>query len=81
MIMYSPLKIDKRREFNLETHMAFLDLEKAFDRVNLYQLWQILNRRGIPCHLIEVKSLYKSNSVQIDTGRKIRDKIYINHGV
>ena len=26
--------IEKRRQFNLETHMAFLDLEKAFDRVN-----------------------------------------------
>ena len=26
--------IEKRRELNLETHIAFLDLEKAFDRVN-----------------------------------------------
>jgi len=26
--------IEKRREFILETHIAFLDLEKAFDRVN-----------------------------------------------
>jgi hypothetical protein len=36
--------IEKRREFNLETHMAFLDLEKSFDRVNRKQLWQILNK-------------------------------------
>jgi hypothetical protein len=62
--------------------MAFLDLEKAFDRVNRNRLWQILNRRGIPYHLIEViKSLYKNTSVQIDTGRKILEKIYINQGV
>ena len=40
--------IDKRREFNLETHIAFLDLEGAFYRVNRNQLWKILNRRGIP---------------------------------
>ena len=41
----------------------------------------ILNRRGIPYHLIEViKSLYKNTSVQIDTGRKILDKMYINQG-
>jgi hypothetical protein len=32
-------KNKKRREFNPETHMAFLDLEKAFDRVNRNQLW------------------------------------------
>ena len=74
--------VDKRRKFNLETHMAFLDLEKAFERVNQNQLWQILNRRGIPYHLIEViKSLYKNTSVQIDTGKKILEKIYINQGV
>jgi hypothetical protein len=30
--------IEKRGEFNLKTHMAFLDLEKAFDRVNRNQL-------------------------------------------
>ena len=42
-------------------------------------VWQILNKRGIPSHLIEViKSLYKNTHVQIDTGRKILDKIYIN---
>jgi hypothetical protein len=39
--------IEKRREFNLETHIALLDLEKALDRGNQNQLWQILNRRGI----------------------------------
>jgi len=74
--------IEKRREFNLDTHMAFLDLEKAFDRVNRNQLWQILNRRGIPYYLIEViKSLYKNTSVQIEAGRKILDKIFIKQGV
>jgi len=62
--------------------MAFLDLEKAFDRVNRNQLWQILNGRGIPYHLIEViRSLYRNSSVRIDTGRKILDEIYINQGL
>jgi hypothetical protein len=70
--------IQKRREFNVEGHMAFLDLGKAFDRVNRNQPWQILNRIGTPYHLIEViKSLYKNASVQIDTGRKILNYIYI----
>jgi len=30
--------IEKIREFNLETHIAFLDRVKAFDRVNRNQL-------------------------------------------
>jgi len=39
--------------------MASLNLEKAFDRVNRNQLWQILNRIGTH-YLIEViKSLIK----------------------
>jgi hypothetical protein len=74
--------IEKRREYILETHMAFSDLEKVFDRVSRNQLLQILNRRCIPYHIIEViKSLYKHTSVQIDTGRNILDKIYINQRV
>ena len=62
--------------------MAFLDLEKAFDRVNRNRLWQILNWRSTHYHLIEaIKSPYKNTSVQIDTGRKILEKIYISQGV
>jgi hypothetical protein len=26
--------IEKRKEYNLETYIAFIDYEKAFDRVN-----------------------------------------------
>ena len=67
--------MDQRTEFNLETHVAFLDLEKVFDRVDRNKLWQILDRIGIPYHLIEViKSLYKNTSVQIDTRMKILEK-------
>jgi hypothetical protein len=76
--MYLSLKtIERRRDFNLETRMAFLDLEKAFDRVNRNQLWQILNRRGIPYHLIEViKSLQKNASVKLTWEEKFLKKKY-----
>jgi hypothetical protein len=40
---------EKRREYNLETHIAFIDYEKAFDRVNRNKLWQILKRRRYHC--------------------------------
>ena len=61
--------------------MVFLDLETAFDKLNRKQIWQILNRRGTPYSIEVIKSLYKNTSVQIDTGRKILEKIYINQGV
>ena len=62
--------VEKRREFNLENHIAFRDLEKTFDRINRNQLWQILNKRGISYHLIEAIKAYKNTSVQIDTGKE-----------
>ena len=74
--------IEKRREFNLETQMAFLDLKKTFDTVSRGKLWEILYRKGLPYHLISViTSLYKNTRIQIDTGRKILDAMYINQGV
>jgi len=74
--------MEKRRKFNLTTHMAFLDLEKASDRVDRNQLWQILNRRGIPYHLIDViKILYKNTSVQLIQERQFLKEICINQGV
>jgi sorting nexin-29 len=35
-------------EFTLETHLAFIDYEKAFDRVNCNKLWDILYKCGYP---------------------------------
>ena len=50
--------------------------------VYISSLWQILNRRGIPYHLIEViKNLYKNTNIQTYTGRKILEKICINQGL
>lgn len=37
-----------RREFNLETHMAFVGFEKAFDRADRPLLWNILDARATP---------------------------------
>jgi hypothetical protein len=45
---------EKRREFNLQTHVAFIDFEKAFDKVNRNKLWTITEEQGYPQHLIRV---------------------------
>jgi hypothetical protein len=36
----------------METHIDFIDLEKAFDSVNRGKLWESLGKRGYPKHLI-----------------------------
>jgi hypothetical protein len=37
--------IKMRREQNLQTHLAFVDCEKAFSRVDIFKLRQILEKR------------------------------------
>jgi hypothetical protein len=46
--------IEKRREFNLETRIAFIGLEKAFDGINRSKLWEILDKRGYSKYLINI---------------------------
>ena len=61
--------IEKHREYNLPTFMAFIDYEKAFDRVNRCTLWDILETYGIPQHLIRsIQSLYINNKIKIRCG-------------
>ena len=60
--------IQQRREFNLETHIAFIDYLKAFDRIHRDKLWHIMEKRGYPMHLIRtVQALYKKHKIIIET--------------
>jgi hypothetical protein len=43
----SKKNIETRGELNLETHIAVIDVEKAFDRTDRSNLWEILDKRGI----------------------------------
>lgn len=56
---------------------------KAFDKVRRPLLWEILIKKGIPYHLIQViKSLYAGTRICIDTGFKIgKTFLNINLGV
>ena len=59
---------EKRREYNLESHMALIDYEKAFNRVNTDMLCKILEKRGYPLHLIKViNNLYDGTDIVICT--------------
>ncbi|KAJ4443242.1 hypothetical protein ANN_04910 [Periplaneta americana] len=58
--------IEKHREYNIPTSIAFIDYEKAFDTVKREKLWEILIARGIPKHLIiTIHCLYKNTTIKI----------------
>jgi hypothetical protein len=74
--------IEKRREYNMETHIAFVDYEKAFDRVDRDQLWEIMEEKGYPLHLIRVlKNIYAKTEIIIDTGVGKAGPLRTNVGV
>lgn len=61
--------IQKRREFNQETHLLFIDYIKAFDKVLREKLWDILLHKGYPQHLVEmIRQMYEGTVISIDKG-------------
>jgi hypothetical protein len=74
--------IEKRREFNNEPHIAFIDFEKAFDTVNRIILWSIMEKRGFPRHLTgTIGSLYHNISIILDLDGKLTKTFTTNKGV
>ncbi|VDO19582.1 unnamed protein product [Heligmosomoides polygyrus] len=47
------LLLEKHREKQKPVHFAFLDLEKALDRVPREAIWYALRQHGVPEELIE----------------------------
>ena len=66
--------IEKKREYNIETCIAFIDFQKAFDSLDRLNLWNILIRRGFPLHLIKaINILYDGTPVVIESNEKLTE--------
>jgi TusA-related sulfurtransferase len=51
---------------NIETHLAFIDYKKAFDKVNRHKLIEILTDDNIPNQLImAIYEIYKHNLIAV----------------
>jgi hypothetical protein len=75
--------IEKHREFNIPTYIAFIDFKKAFDSVDRDKLWTIMLSKGIPTHLITaIQKTYKENIIRVNAGNGIsEDSRVITQGV
>jgi exonuclease III len=74
--------LQNRREYNLETHVLFVDLVKAFDTVNHDLLFRILKKYGIPESLISViKSLHNDLKVNLKLSKNLQLEINYKNGV
>jgi len=57
--------IEKHREFNIPTYIAFIDFKKAFDSVDRDKLWTIMSSKRIPTHLITtIQTIYIWKTLQ-----------------
>jgi hypothetical protein len=64
------LLMEKRKEFNLETRLAFIDCKKAFDMVSRRKLIQILTENNKPLQVIRaIHDIYSENQILVRTGQ------------
>ena len=75
--------IEKNREYNCETHMAFIDWQKAFDNVLRARLWDVMLKKGYPKHLVAaIAGAYTNTDIIVMFGNNEKtEKIKINKGV
>lgn len=79
--------LHKKRKLNLEAHLAFVESEKAFDKVNRCKVFEIVVNREYPTHVGNViESHYRITEIVIGTLQHLRfqyikgyDKCVIHH--
>ena len=71
--------IRKAREFQKNIYLCFIHYAKAFDCVDLNNLWKILKEIGIPDHLL--RNLYAGQEARVRTGHGTTDWFQIGKGV
>jgi len=73
--------IAKRKEHNLPLFLLFIDYEKAYDNVNRYKLWEMMDNK-IPNYLLNtIKCIYRNTKIRINFNDGISELIHINKGV
>ena len=69
-------------EYDKQLNLAFIDQEKAFDRINRNKLWAILSEYGIQGQLLDnIRALYQKCSSVVRTSDGLTDEFQLSSGV
>ena len=72
----------KKREFQKNLFLCFIDYAKDFDCVDHNKLWEILHEMGIPDHrTCLLRNLYASQEATVRTGLGTTDWFQMGKGV
>jgi len=70
------------RDRNVDLHMVFIDLEKAYDRVPRKVLWRWLEKKGVsPLYIQITKDMYKGGRTSIRTPGGITEDFVVCMGL
>jgi hypothetical protein len=73
--------IEKSVEYNHYLHLAFVDQEKAFDRVDRKILWQILKQYEVNNHLtLLCANVSHNNQCKVRTNAGYSEELPLNLG-
>ncbi len=63
--------LEKTNEYQMEIHLLFVDLQKAFDAVNHIYLWDALLNQGVRLKMIKIlQEFYKDNKAYINMDKE-----------
>lgn len=74
--------MEKYRERDKSLFLCFIDYKKAFDSVNHARLWTVMNKLGIPKHLVMIiKELYMEQEAKVLVGKNFTEWFSVGKGV
>jgi hypothetical protein len=73
---------EKYLERQKEVFVAFMGLEKAYDRVDRMAMWEVLGMYGVGGKILGViKNMYEESTVCVRIGRKLGRKFKVDVGL
>ena len=74
--------VEKYREKRKELYVAFMDLEKPYDKVCREELWRVLHECKVDGYLIwRMNSLYWGSNAYVRPGSRVRKYFKVRRGL